>query len=256
MYLSVEKFAVALLWSPTFWGECVIWFGLGVGSFGGLLILLLRLPGRRRHESLLQDRSASVATQFLMSLPVLVLLGALGVQFLDAARSSLVLHHAAFAAARSALVNKCPPTSIGILTGGIAGVVDRLTCSDNPEAWTNAARVIATAMAPSSDAGYRNHDCRFPEALAQLALQGPVDRDLRSALVNKACYAQDSANLAVTVSWQADLVTALTPGSLPPIKALVEFRFPMVAPLGGLLSDGRHADGGYWRRGRAEVTLL
>ncbi len=130
-----------------------------------------------------------------------------------------------------------------------------MRCRDNPEAWTNAARIIATAVAPSGY-GYEASSCDAPDALAELVLQGTVPTSGRTALKRKGCYAWDPQNLSVSVSWQSDLLTRATPNSLPPLVAEVRFRFPLVAPLGGMFSDGQHNDGLYWRWSRAEITLL
>lgn len=259
--LSDLGFWSTLIRSETFWTGCVAWLAGALG-FMALSLMLAKTGGRVGARRFVRDDTGAVALiEFVMLLPVLLLLTGVVVQFLILAQTSLYLHQAAYAAARSARVHKCPPTSLsGALGNPTEGMMRALleNCREHGEPWEVAARVaLIPASQSSADSEARQGGrCNFPEALIELSMGSPVRPSLEKAVRAKACYAFEPENVGVEVAWQTDLLGTFTTDGPPPIKAVVEFRLPIATPSGMIFAHGKRPDGTRYRLGKAEVTLL
>lgn len=279
-----------LLSTPSFWTGPVAWAVLA--SLCAVLCgVLIRWRGdaRRLRRVWYEADGAAVTIDFLLIVPVGLLVISLLVQALVLAHQSLVVHAAAYSAARSTLAHGCPPTMRAMIAGGVG--LDFLSGCDDDRATERAllaSQTVLVAAAASSDFARDRGGC--PDArdtvlgkgLPVLLEGAGVRPGLRKAVDNKICYVLETANVTVETDWQGsadtDLIAtlaefiagigggddeeaALPGGALraatarPPVKATVRFRYPVTTPVGMLLADGRRADGTRWREGVAAVVL-
>lgn len=186
---------------------------------------------------------------------VLLIFGAL-TQFYLLSQNRIYAEQAAYAAARSAMVHKCPPANIltTLTTGQIS--LASLTCKDDPQRWEDAARWALVAAASSSDDAPKRLQC--PDMSAAAAMMGATDlrSELSRAVTNRLCYAYEPENVVVTAEWAPELAKG-GPGrdGTVPIRATVRFKYPLTTPIGRFLADGKRSDGTRWRWGEATVTL-
>lgn len=186
-------------------------------------------------------------------LPILLFLTGMAIQLFLFAQASLVLHQAAFAAARSGLVHKCPPADIPFSMRDLVGLVIDMNCRESPSTWETAARTVLIAASPPANP---SGACNPPKALLEIADRALPDSDAKLHLQNRACYAFNAGNSVIDMSWSGSAVERAISGGLPTIKAVVSFKVPITAPIGLFLSDGEDENGRRWRWGRAEIELL
>lgn len=292
------------------WTSDTLWWSVGgsmtaaVLSFVGFLAVLAVYFQRRRHRRALTaqreadtgtvgHRRGSATLDFVLTLPIAIILFGLVIQFLLFAQNSLYLHHAAYAAARSARVHLCPDEGVlGAVNTvqSLAGRFDPRVCDpDQGRAFDKidvAARTILVAASPSNNAARerQNDQCRFPTELSAVMAATLPEAAMR-AFENKACYAFEASgaddpgsfgpgqtpfggNVRVVIEFpESSGVTSvvnLALGGLEQPRAVtaeVQFKYPLVTPIGVFLMNGRHAGvggalGARWRLGRAQVTLL
>ena len=296
-----------LLATPSFWTGPVTW--ASVASLCAVLLGgLIRWRGNLRRVRTVWRESggAAVTIDFLLIVPVGLLVISLLVQALVLAHQSLIVHAAAFSAARSTLAYGCPPTLRAAMTEAVG--LDRLSgCDDTQTAGRAllASQTVLVAAAASSGFARSRGACPdlretvLGQGLPVLLEGGGVRPGLREAIDNKICYVLEGtggragdSNVRVETTWQstppsaalkAKLATALASvrnrdffgdddddddgqtdllGGLmptlqkrPPVRATVRFRYPITAPVGMLLADGRRADGTRWRMGHATVVV-
>lgn len=208
-------------------------------------------------------RRASAGIEAALALPVmLVLFGAVS-QVLITAQSRVHLQQAAYAAARSALAYKCPPHDVlAILRSkGVAAVGSEcLTRRSQLDAIAqkkaeDAARWALIGAAPTSGAATARGCDRVPAA-EDLLTRGDMIAGRDQAARNALCYVFEPGNVRVTLDWDESLLTPLDGRIEVPLRATVEFRFPLSTPFRRFVKDGKRGDGSYWRLGSASVTLL
>lgn len=208
-------------------------------------------------------RRGSVGIEAAMALPaVLVLFGAVS-QVMITAQSRMHLEQAAYAAARSALVHKCPPFNIvAALKSPVAAL--RLTeCRKNRSGLDaiaqrkaeDAARWALIAAAPTTGHAM-GRGCDQVKAGEEILTGSDKVMGRDQAVKNAMCYVFEPGNVTVTLEWQETLRTKLTGQTDVPIRATVEFLYPLSTPFRRFVYDEKRGDGTYLKRGSAAVTLL
>jgi hypothetical protein len=192
----------------------------------------------------------------VLLIPVLLVLAGAVSQTMLLAQSRLYVEQAAYAAARSALVHKCPPPEVYAMYGSARAVAAGAACRDEPGKWEDAARWALVAAAPSS--GFARSRGACPEIAAAGELVGGTDLSagLRDAAANRICYAYEPENVVVEVDWVRAEASPLLATQTRGIRATVRFRYPLTTPFRRFLYDEKRGDGTYWRWGEATVVLL
>lgn len=219
----------------------------------------------RRIKRFLKDERGGVSSlEFTLMAPVLIIVVFVIVQFVLLAQQMLVMRQAAYSAARSALVYQCQPVGLESWWDnplGTAGSMLFQNCTDTAakrKKIENAMRMALITISPSSDKSEeRQGTCKYPQAAMQLLLNNPVRGALQKTLHNRACYAFEPDNALLNVAW----VTPLSSGvqlkrGPPPVKVVVRFKLPVLAPSAAIFANGKRKDGSYYRAGQVEVTLL
>lgn len=202
-------------------------------------------------------RSGAVSIEAMLALPALLVIFSGVTQTMLMAQNRVYLEQAAYAAARSALVHKCPPFDFAAaLQSPIAAInaAARSHCTDEPGKWEDAARWALISAAPSSAFAQGRGACPRLPAAEQIATASALGGGLTEAFMNRVCYAFEPGNVEVEVAWQSGVFTTFGV-TTPPIEATVTYRYPLTTPFRRFLGDGRHSDGSYWREGSATVVL-
>ncbi|MEL6516752.1 MAG: TadE/TadG family type IV pilus assembly protein [Pseudomonadota bacterium] len=205
-------------------------------------------------RALSRRRRGSVSMEAILAFPaVLILFGAVA-QTMILAQHRLYLEQAAYAAARSALVHKCPDLLNPSSYKSPAAAAAAALCAQNEDAtkWLDAARWALVAASPSSGLGATGCP-RIPAGRA-LVSGTTLTPSYLTAVGNRICYAFTPGNVDVTVEWERSL-TGVTSDARQLIKATVTFKYPLTTPFRRFLSDDKHPDGLYYRNGTATVVL-
>ena len=206
-------------------------------------------------------RRGSAGLEAVMALPVMLVLFGAVAQVMITAQSRVHLEQAAYAAARAALVHKCPPVRVLAATWPVSKL-PLLECVKNRQqldALANAkaldaARWALIAAAPTNgDASGRG--CTLPTAARELLTGSDRIAGRDAAAENAICYVFEPGNVTVKVDWQNSF-GAMVRGNDLPIRATVTFRYPLSTPFRRFVKDGKRGDGTYWKTGTASVTLL
>lgn len=253
---------VSLLYAKTFWTGPFVWTALSALC---LFILALLFRYRRRAvRALHDDRSgAAVTIDFLVIAPVALFVIAMFIQAMILAHQSVIVHVAAFAAGRSALVHKCPPPSLANATD-IRNWTGAATCSDSDADALSirAARTVLIAAAPASSFARERGACNglasdpLGMLVAPMVIGSGVPDSLRAAIDNKVCYVLESgndANVRVETRWMK--LIGLATSRPPPLTSKVSYRYALTTPIGVFLAQGRRGDNTRWREGWAEVRI-
>ena len=201
-------------------------------------------------------RRGAISLEAALMLPVLLILFGAVAQTMLLAQSRLYVEQAAYAAARSALVHKCPSFNLlAALKSPVAALGD-FSCTDQPQKWEDAARWALVAAAPTSAFATSRGSCPKIVAGEQLVMGSGKVNGLDEAVANSICYAFEPGNLEVEVAWDQSLIGIVTGKTAVPIKATVRFKYSLSTPFRRFLYDGKRSDGTYWRWGEATVTLL
>lgn len=215
----------------------------------------IRALARRLGPALGRRRRGMVSIEALLALPVLVVVFGAVAQTTILTQSRLHVEQAAYAAARAALVHKCPPFNLIAMLKSPVAALRAGDCEDDPQRWEDAARWALVAAAPTTAfAGGRG--CPDIRAGRELIMgTGAVD-GLDDAVHNALCYAYEPGNVEVTVEWEQSFLTLVTGADRLPVRATVRFRYSLSTPFRRFVADGRRPDGTYWRWGEASVVLL
>ena len=197
-----------------------------------------------------------VSIEALLVLPVLLVVFGAVAQTTLLTQSRLHVEEAAYAAARAALVHKCPPFNLVAMLKSPIAALRGGDCTDDPQRWEDAARWALVAAAPTSALAAGRGACPDIRAGRELIMAtGEVD-GLDAAVANALCYAYEPGNVEVTVDWQQGFLALVTGAERLPIRATVRFRYSLSTPFRRFVADGQRADGTYWRWGEASVVLL
>lgn len=211
-------------------------------------------------------RRGSVGLEAVMAFPaMLVLFGAVS-QVMITSQSRVHLEQAAYAAARSALVYKCPDFNLIAELKSLGAVLTRSECSKNRDSLNalaqrkaeDAARWALVAAAPTTGAAAARGCDQVPAANEILTGSDRImGRD--QAVANAICYVFEPGNITVEINWDSTMWTRLTGQTDVPITATVTFKYPLSTPFRRfILNDGggERPDGTYYRTGTATVTLI
>ena len=215
------------------------------------------IPGLAR-RALGRRRKGAISIEAMLAVPTLLVLFSGVTQTMLMAQNRLYLEQAAYAAARSALVHKCPPVNFSeALQSPVSGLKGLLTgsCEDDPQKWEDAARWALISAAPSSAFAKGRTTCPDLPAAGDVVDSGSLDPGLSEAFLNRVCYAYEPGNVTVEVEWETSISTTFGI-TTPPIRATVTYRYPLTTPFRRFIDDGQHSDGSYWREGTATVVLL
>ena len=201
-------------------------------------------------------RKGAISIEAMLAVPALLVIFSGLAQTMIMAQNRIYLEQAAYAAARSALVHKCPPFNFAAAVQSPIGGLQSLlsSCTDQPQMWEDAARWSLISAAPASAFAEGRGSCPNLPAAEQIYDQGAPSSNLRDAFMNRVCYAYEPGNVTVEVDWQTDIFTTFGV-TTPPIEATVTYRYPLNTPFRRFLDDGQRGDGTYWREGTATVVL-
>jgi hypothetical protein len=200
-------------------------------------------------------RRGMVSMEAMLVLPVLLVVFGAVAQTTLLTQSRLHLEQAAYAAARAALVHKCPPFNLLALLRSPVAEIRGTDCTDNPQAWEDAARWALVAASPTT-ALAQARGCPDIRAGEQIIMGTSMVDGLDDAVSNALCYAYEPGNVEVTVDWEQDFLSLVTGADRLPIRATVRFRYSLSTPFRRFVADGQRGDGTYWRWGEASVVLL
>lgn len=238
--------------------------GIAALCLGGIVALFWgRAQFGRRHRQavarLHADQHGVVISVDLMLIAVpFILFVTLIVQMSWLMRETVIVHYAAYAAARSVKVHECPWVPDGII--GLMLVQRKLLCTGKEqEQALEAARYSLIAASPPWDIACED-TCEVPEeVLRTIAREGGTSQR-ENMLVRQAHYAYDPANVELKISMdeRMTMMSGEFPwerGARPSVKAELVYRHHIVKWVGPLLGVERD-DGDYYREGRAVVSLL
>ncbi len=234
----------AIAGAPTLW-QPLTGFALGaLASLGVALWPLLRMQ-RRRSGSLAHDeRGAAAAVDFVLTLPIFITFVSLAIQFAVLLNATLVIHYAAFSAARSArawVVEEAATSPLPLSSLPIAMPVS----GEVRQHAESAARMALVAVSPS-DPEIAHGGSAPEQTMRAIATAGGLQAR-GDAFVAKAGYAFDPQNSTVEVEarWR---------NGAPEVTASVSYRIHTGILAGRALGSDR-GDGVRALPARAEVTL-
>lgn len=267
------EFLPVLLTSPTFWP-----WTLGLGG----LLLALALAGagiwrfrwggqiHARRNLQADENGSATAVDFTLTVPILLVIALLMVQILVLFNDVLIVHYAAYCAARSARVwywDTNPPR-IGVLTGQAdarwmqnplaARSQDQQTVRQRVE---QAARLALIPAAPVV-LDIPSQPERLPEGALRAMAEAGGHGDRAGPLLRQARYAFDPANSRidfgmVDASRQPLLaLDLLKPGDAWPVAATVAFKLCLTLPVAREVLGRDEGNGRHTTTVTAEVTLL
>lgn len=234
-----------------------------VGGSATLLLIIPYVALRRRGLvalSLHRNRSgAALAADYILVAMPFVVFTALILQVAWLMRETLVVHFAAFAAARSAQVQVCPAIPEG--PNAAALQLRGILCNGNAyqARVETAARFALVSAAPPWDVPCLG-SCIAPDSAVRAIAEETETADQADAMRSQARYAFDPQN--VTVRIEPDIGFTLISGLAlkkqlglrVPQRVTVTFRHHVITVVGPLLGT-RRSDGYYYRETVAEVVI-
>ena len=244
-----------LIFLETFWYGAMAWVALASLCLMLLVAIIARRIKNWRHIHK-DEAGAVLSMDVVLVAPIALFIVSLAVQALVLSHQSIILHSAAFAAARSALVHQCPENSIM--------KVASCALKTKPGNMKRAAETMLIAAAPSSSFAVERNGCPssaqhpLSKGLPLLADGAGIPVHLKTAIRNKICYILEPGNVSVETKW-VPVGTALALTGIiddpPPVEAEVRYRYALTTPIGGMLAGGTRSDGTKWREGVAKVVL-
>jgi len=253
--------------SLSFYRTTIWWAMLSLGLFVFLIWLLMRL---RKSVSLCSlagnDQGSSVAVDFVLTLPIFLTLLLLIVQYALMSHTALLVHYAAYSAARSARVWMWDAPDMRLWPRPIPGLrnpASRINPSPEVQIRAETAARFALIAASPADKSIQKSPIQMPvSVLNALAKTAGLD-GREQVLMNKAAYAFDPANTrvevrpAVSTENQPGIEFDLKqPADAWPVTATVSFRMALDMPIASRLLGKPRGDGSYYESSTAEVTLL
>lgn len=280
--------AHAFLGSPYFWSQTLPLLGGCLACFAVLAAVTLRAARKARiraRELLRSERGSAEAMDFVLTFPIVLLLVLVFVQLMFGLHASLVVHYAAYSAARAARAAYWDFTILDIRTlQSIGALIDNETVlkQKDMQQWRlleqlnkqnaanralTAARLAIMAGIPSAQRGTAN----VPGGSAGAAmLKSVVGLKAKSvAATNKTAYAYSGSGLKVSIAPADRYVRALNQGLIPffgggidglrvaalPMRATVSYSFPLRMPVARYFGK-RSATGAYFRVLTAQAEVL
>jgi len=267
----------SLMRSDTFWSETVFFGCISLMLLLlSILVLIVRKPNRKRLTNVFTDTNGSAAAvDFVLTFPIVMVVVLVAVQYALLANASLVVHYAAYSAARSARVYAFDTytdrfTRILRNTGnGSAFLYYMRNRNRVKDRALMAARLPLVAISPASKAVKskqpKSADWKNAKKLVDILAKDTPKSD-KDALYRKAYYAFDAKNLKVDTGLLFD-ISSMSSGKTPfqkgidewPVRAEVSYRFYLYLPVSrffGDVADPKTGKRGPWRWLSAEVKLL
>jgi len=207
-------------------------------------------------------RGTAAAVDFTLTFPVIWFFTACVVQFTFLANGAVIVHYAAYAAARSARVYSFEYDN---------AISDHEKKSGYPMVNTSTLRKrvetaarFALIAASTSNTTYSTPP--LPQSVVRAIASAAGDRAREDPLMRKAAYAFDPSNSKIEFSRPVPIgaTCGLPPGSglditapnaCQPVTATVEFRLPLTIPGGQMIADECEDDVCY-KLTRATVSLI
>ncbi len=202
-------------------------------------------------------RRGAIGLEAILIFPAMLVLFGAVTQVMILAQTRTYVEMAAYAAARSAMVHRCPePSVMEALNTPFAAFV-KYNCVDTAEKQRkieDAARWSLVAASPTSAAA-KGRGCPNVSAGVQMARASGKLGGFDAALSNAICYAYQSPNVTVEADWDMSLITQIKGGDAIPMRAKVSYRAQLSTPFRRFIFTGKRGDGTYWRLIEAEVVL-
>lgn len=255
---SSSDFVTTLFASPSFFDELA-----ALGLLCGLLVLpllmvmMVRLRCRSSH-SLGQlakcNRGSVLAIDLIMVMVPFITILLVMLQSLWLARENVIVHYAAFNAARSARAHLCPPLPDSVQMLALQALGKAGCTGEKQRAETAARMALISASPPWGIPCLAN--CVIPENVIRAISTKTQVGAQTNAILDQAKYAFDPSNVKVEVGVNpAYLPVAAKPGGMVPVRAEVTFRHYILFGFGPVFGS-RRADGYFYRESQAEVSLL
>jgi hypothetical protein len=286
--------AHAFLGSPYFWSQTLPLFAVALACLAGLVLIArralkrARARGARQHgpRDLLRGEGGSAeAMDFVLTFPIALLLLLVFVQLMLGLHASLVVHYAAYSAARAARAaywDITPNDIVGLQAASNLVDNDTILKQKDMQTWrlllpaneTNARNRALTAARLAIMAGIPS--AQQPTAGVPAASAGATMYRSVVALkvrpgpaLNKAGYAYNGSGLKVSIAPADRFVNKLNTGLIPffgggidglrvaalPVRATVSYAFPLRMPVARYFGT-RGADGRYYRVLSAQAEVL
>ena len=209
-------------------------------------------------------RRGSVAIEAALAIPVLLILFGAVAQVLITAQSRVYLEQAAYAAARAALAHRCPRIPVSDPTEAAVAAISGAPClleRDRHEREArrraeDAARWALVAAAPTTGLARARGCPGVPMSGEDLLTKPGRVAGREDAARNALCYVYEPGNVTVTLDWGPMPVAQPSSALDYPVRATVEFRFPLSTPFRRFVAEGTRGDKSRWKTGSASVTLL
>ena len=277
--MSEFAFLQALSSSPSFLSlmvQCV------VGMLAVVVVLLFlsvhfksrSAPPNRIRELVGNETGSAAALDFVMTMPLFMLMITLFVQLAMIANSALIVHYAAFSAARSARVHMWhrdvwwDKLDDYVVNSEDSSVLFPVLYAKNAQAAKraahNAAKWVLIAASPVSKNSWAR-PVNVPERIIRRIAGQNLPEDREATILRQAAYAYGEQNteieiipaaLSVSINSLGYLQEMLMPSNAWPIKATVRFRKYLSLPLAAVALGTRSEHGKYFRWIEAEMTLL
>lgn len=200
-------------------------------------------------------RRGAIGIEAVLAFPALLVLFGGVSQVMITAQARTYVEMAAYAAARSAMVHKCPPFSLTQAFGSAFAAVAAVQCTDRPQKWQDAARWALVAAASTSGFAPARGACPDIAAGKEVIRGAGQPGGIDEAVANALCYAYEPGNVEVEVEWVQSGLSLLAGADSVPIRARVRYKYPLSTPFRRFVMDGKRGDGTYWRWGEATVVL-
>lgn len=249
------EFWTALVEARSFW-KSIVPPPAAIGLVAGLVaILLLRKRATVPLSQLVRDsQGAASVLDLVLVAPVFTLIVVAFLQWAILLNDTIMVHYAAFAAARSARVYLCPtiPTNAGDLAQLLLD-----NCSEAKEKYTNAARFALIPASPSNPK-YGCDGCQLPADALRALAQGLQMTDQTNAWLSQASYAFDPANLEVEASVPLIAEAERLGGDMRerPVTVTVKYRHVLMPVVDQVYRDGYLPDGTGYVVITAQMTLI
>ena len=213
-------------------------------------------------------RRGSITIEAVLALPIMLIVFGAVVQIMVLGQARLYVEQAAYAAARSALVYKCPAVNpLDLFKSPIAGLrqgwCQTQSTQTRDQKITDAARWALVPVSSTNAAASNPGSCpQIPSAQNMIA-RDSVAGGYPQAVANSICYAFDPGNVTVTTEWIKPGAAVI--GGIPgltlgdadklPVRATVTFRYPLVTPIRRMIATEK-SGGMYFRTITASVVLM
>lgn len=261
---SILKWTDSSEFLPVLWASPTFLPAIGwIILVGACVVTLVAWPIAARLRGRTQRAVTSVhgasegavlaADLILVMIPFIVIMLVM-TQTMWLMRETVIVHYAAFNAARSARVHLCPPVPEISFTAMFA-TGDNGGCTGRQEPAEFAARMSLVSASPPWGIPCLGH-CEVPETVLRAIARNTGTNPQTNAILDQARYAFDRENVRLSVEFDPLYIAVMVkPGAMPPVRAKLTFRNYVIYGLGPMFGT-RRPDGYYYQETAAEVTVL